>query len=146
MTRRRDAFRLLEIPPDSDQAEVRAAFRRKAIEVHPDTGGSSDDGPTVGQLIDAYRRLSGWPEGNDESNSAVPKVGVDRASSEGSSDPTQRRCRDCMGRGLRLTVITCPVCRGSSLLTTLGVRRVSIHRCPRCHGRGRVPAVEVCRM
>ena len=52
--RARAAFALLEIKPPCTVEDIKAAYRRRALEVHPDRGGS----PTDFQAVEAaYRRL-----------------------------------------------------------------------------------------
>lgn len=45
MTSRRDAFRLLGISTKAGQAGVAAPLRKKAIQAHPDNGGTGMMGP-----------------------------------------------------------------------------------------------------
>ncbi len=62
----------LGLPPDTSDEEVRAAFRRLALELHPDLGGEET---LMRELIDRYRRSSfgsprrssGRADGPDES-------------------------------------------------------------------------------
>lgn len=144
MTSRRDAYRLLGIPLDASRAEVRAAFRKKAIQAHPDTGGNTADGSAVRDLIDAYQILNSSLMERDEPNSAGRAVPVNQARGEVWAGPSRRQCRECENSGLRMNIATCPACRGSPLLTTLDVDRVKVFRCLFCRGRGRVPVIEQC--
>lgn len=51
-------LRVLGLPEDADEAQVRAAFRRRSLECHPDKGGSADDFQSV---VKAYQSLaSSW--------------------------------------------------------------------------------------
>lgn len=144
MTSRRDASRLLGIPPDASRAEVRSAFRKKAIQAHPDTGRNTADGSAVRDLIAAYQILNSSSVERDESNSAGRAVPVNRGRGEASAGRSRRQCRECGNSGLRMNVATCPACRGSPLFTTLDVDRVKVFRCLFCRGRGRVPLIEQC--
>jgi DnaJ-class molecular chaperone len=145
MTSRREAFRLLGITPDASPSEVRAAFRRKAIQHHPDTAASKADESTVRQLIEAYRLLTGSQVTLDESGRAAQQITVELGRAQRSVDSAQRPCRECRTAGFRIRIVTCPACRGNSLLTTIDIHQVKVFRCPRCQGRGRVPTLEVCR-
>jgi DnaJ-class molecular chaperone len=145
MTSRREAFRQLGISPGASQTEVRAAFRRKAIQHHPDTAASEADESTVRQLIDAYHLLTGSPVPRHESGSPAQQTHVEPGSAQRRADSAQRPCRECRTTGFRIRMLACPVCRGSSLLTTLDIRQVKVFRCLRCRGWGRLPAIEPCR-
>ena len=145
MTSRREASRLLGIAMDASPTEVRAAFRRKAFQHHPDTAGSKADESTVRQLIDAYHTLTGSPVLGDELGFAARQPRVDPGYAQRRADSAERPCRDCGTTGLRIRMVACPVCHGSSLLTTLDIRRVKVSRCRRCRGRGRLAAIEPCR-
>ena len=54
-----DYYELLEVPRDADPDEIKKAFRKKVIEVHPDTGDQiSDSGREFINLQTAYQILS----------------------------------------------------------------------------------------
>jgi DnaJ-class molecular chaperone len=144
MTSRREAFRLLGLTPDASQTEVRAAFRRKAIQHHPDTAASEADGSTVRKLIDAYQLLTGTPVVREGRLSAAQQTRLDPGLAQWRADPAQKPCRECRTTGFRIRMLACPACRGSSFLTILDIRRVNVFRCPHCRGWGRLPAIELC--
>lgn len=48
-----DPYQVLGIRPDADTGQIRAAYRQRARNVHPDAGGDSD---AFTRLQDAYRR------------------------------------------------------------------------------------------
>jgi curved DNA-binding protein CbpA len=57
MERRKDYYVVLGVPRDSDSETVRAAFRRRALEYHPDRAG--EDGATrFRDALEAYEVLS----------------------------------------------------------------------------------------
>lgn len=157
MVNRREAFQILGITPNATDAEVRAAFRRKALEHHPDTAVRGSDDSAVRELIDAYHVLI------DPEPRITPAVAGVRRSEPGSdshrinvryrsnttsrtSARTQRRCQQCMGTGIGVHVITCPDCRGASLLTTLDIGQARVLRCRVCLGQGRVRSLGRCRI
>lgn len=59
-----DCWRLLGISPPVTADEVRAAFARRAREVHPDSGGSGDS-LTMSLLVDARDEALARVAGND---------------------------------------------------------------------------------
>ena len=54
-----EARRLLGVPADADDDEIRRAFRRLLIDHHPDRAGG--DGATTRELVEAYRALQTDP-------------------------------------------------------------------------------------
>jgi DnaJ-class molecular chaperone len=147
---------LLGVTPEATEAEVRAAFRRKVIENHPDTAVQSTDESTVRRLIDAYRLLIDSAP-RTGSGPAVTRVGGSAPGvhpvdvKHGPTDRSQlsRRvqpwCQECMATGLRIRRVTCPACRGGSVLTTLDISQARVAHCRRCGGRGRLRSLELCR-
>jgi len=55
-----DPFSILGVKPNATEEEVKAAYRRKAAEVHPDKGGSHEDAVKVNAAFEAIRRFKGW--------------------------------------------------------------------------------------
>lgn len=155
MTDRAEALQLLGLTPDATPTEVRAAFRRKVIEHHPDTSSGGTDGSTIRALITAYHQLTdrtpgassgrradiGAPTGSTDTRG---RVSADQT--EMSQMFTRQRswCRACMATGLRSRVVTCPACRGASLVTALEVGRAQVVTCRRCRGRGQIRSWRVC--
>lgn len=152
-----DALRLLGIGSGATEAEVRAAFRRKVMERHPDTALEETAGPDVQALVDAYRLLIG-SEARSEQGS-VRRFG-ERWSARGrrievnhrSAPDTPRstgsmpRCPGCGGVGLRTRVSTCPGCHGAGRVTIIDSHRVRVSPCRNCQGRGRVRTLEICEL
>ena len=145
MTSRREAFLVLGITPDATQTEVRAAFRRKAIEHHPDTASNEDDGSTVRELIDAYHLLTSPPVTSVETGARDQQIRVDPSTTKQGRGSAERSCPECRTTGSRIYIVNCPACFGTSLLMTLDIRQVKVFRCPRCQGRGRIPIKARCR-
>lgn len=146
MNRRREAFRLLGIKPDATEEEVRAAFRRKVIEHHPDTAVQTNDESTVRRLIEAYHFLTGPTVMHGERHPKVDRIHVEDRPAEANQTTTRPRwCTDCRARGYRFLEVTCPACRGAALVTTLDIRGAQVARCSGCRGRGRIRAMEPCR-
>ena len=147
---------MLGVTPNATDADVRAAFRRKVIQHHPDTAVQGTDESIVRQLIDAYHVLiDAAPHANSddgtlrdgESASGAARIHIRRdptITSRPASNRAQPWCGECLATGLRIRVFTCPACRGSSVLTTLDIGRALVSRCLQCHGRGRVRSVELC--
>ena len=55
-----DPFSILGVDIDASEEEVRAAYRRKANEAHPDKGGSNEQMAKVNAAFEAIRRFKGW--------------------------------------------------------------------------------------
>lgn len=88
-----DDLMLLGLLPTASAIEVKAAYRRRALELHPDRGG---DQAAFAALAAAYKRLS-------QSAPTITRGG---------------RCSTCRGTGIVLTHrgfhtlrTVCPVCR-----------------------------------
>ena len=152
---RGEALRLLGLPAHATEAEVRAAFRRKVIESHPDTAMDGTDDSMVRRLIEAYHLLvdptsRAAPDPPvrrvSERQSGVRPVDVSKARAEGyqPSMGARRQCSQCQGSGRDLRVVTCPACHGDSVVTTLDIRRVRVFRCSTCAGRGRMQSWVQC--
>ena len=146
MSGRREAFRLLGITPDATEDEVRAAFRRKVIEHHPDTAVQTSDESTVRRLIDAYHLLTRPTVAHGEPGPGVHRIHVEYRPTEAIQRSTRPRwCGDCRARDFHLLEVTCPACRGAALVTTLDIREAQVAPCSGCRGRGRIRAMEPCR-
>jgi DnaJ-class molecular chaperone len=143
---RREAILLLGVAPGADEAEVRAAFRKKVREQHPDTARAGADPSNVHRLIDAYRLLvdTGFQTGPVGSVSQQVPVNDCSAERSSSSFTTRRTCPRCRGAGFGYVLWICPVCRGQGHLTTLYLDRLHYCRCPRCRGSGHVPSADRC--
>jgi len=51
-----EAYRRLDLGPDADDDRVKAAYRKKVKDVHPDTDGGDEE--SFKQVKEAYERLS----------------------------------------------------------------------------------------
>ncbi len=143
--RRFDPYRLLGLDPDATSEQVRAAFREKVREKHPDTGAGGDDGHDVREVIEAYRVLSD-PElrARHDSTHGVRRSGLRGhrvpvrhagPSGRGRPDGTDT-CSTCGGLGELRQEQVCPDCRGRAEITTLDGWRGKVVRCKRCSGTG----------
>jgi DnaJ-class molecular chaperone len=132
-----EAYRLLGVAPGATPAEVRAAFRRRVMEQHPDTSAGGDDDSSVQDLVDAYRLLATPGGGNVEG----ARIRVRHESAR-----ARRTCVACDGTGRRAEPVVCPDCAGSAGLTTLEVDRARVTWCHTCEGRGRRNVVSRCKV
>lgn len=138
-----DPYQLLGIGPEATADEVRAAFRRKVRQNHPDTATEKLEGGDVKDIIEAYRLLidpdararhdSGTSRGErgvrGRSVRVTHRKGPDRNASE-------RRCPTCGGSGTRNVEGRCSECHGRGEITALGRDRARVVRCRQCRGRG----------
>jgi hypothetical protein len=117
-----DCWRLLGISPDARAAEVRAAFARRARDVHPD-GGGTGDGLTLRLLAEARdEALALLRERTERRRPASPDPGHDRPSGDGwpchacgRPFPRDRLEHRLLARGLRgragsVVVLVCRSC------------------------------------
>lgn len=149
-----DAHRLLGLNSDATSAEVRAAFRRKVMERHPDTASGGAAGPDVQALVDAYRLLLGAETGTEHGaatrfggrSGSGRRIDVNHRPQPNQPPPAgwARLCPGCGGSGVRPRDSTCSGCGGSGQVTVLDVHRVTVSRCRSCQGRGRLRALEIC--
>lgn len=141
--KREDSFQLLGLDPGATEDQVRAAFRRKLMQHHPDTASGDGGGPDVKEIIEAYRSLvdvSGRSRHDPSRSSPEPsgkEVRVRRSNSVAS-------CPVCDGSGVIRLVSDCPACGGRAEITALDGDRARIIRCRRCSGMGTVSSSETC--
>lgn len=146
-----DPYRLLGIEPGATAEEVRAAFRRKVRQNHPDTATDEFEDGDVQDIIEAYRKLidpdararhdsDNRRRGRGVSGRSVRvthRKGHERSSSE-------RRCRTCGGAGTRTEEGRCPECHGRGEITALDRDRARMIRCRHCAGRGALRVTRKC--
>jgi molecular chaperone DnaJ len=58
MTTKRDYYEILEVHRDASEEDVRKAFRKKALEFHPDRNKSADAGVKFKEVNEAYQVLT----------------------------------------------------------------------------------------
>lgn len=141
-----DPYRLLGIEPEATAEEVRAAFRRKVRQNHPDTAADEGEGD-VQDIIEAYRLLID-PDARAEHDSDTRRrrggaggrrVKVTHRDGARRTGPgPSRSCRACAGSGTRAEEIPCPECHGRGEITALDPDVARVLRCRQCAGRGRV--------
>lgn len=51
-----DPYKVLRIRPGADEATVRAAYKKRSAETHPDAGGSENDFQVVGAAYEEVKR------------------------------------------------------------------------------------------
>ena len=150
---RPDPYRLLGLEPDASLEEVRAAFREKVREKHPDTGHSDETGPDVQEIIEAYRSLS-----DAELRSRHQSTGQERESglegrrirvrqtgrADERSAATHSRCSTCGGSGRLREEKTCPECKGRAHITALDGDQGRVINCRRCTGTGTIVSSRTC--
>lgn len=55
-----DPFKILGVSPNATKEEVKKAYRKKAKEAHPDSGGSHEEMTKVNAAWEAIQRFRGW--------------------------------------------------------------------------------------
>ena len=148
-----DPYRLLGIEPGATAEEVRAAFRRKVRENHPDTATEEPEGGDVQDIIEAYRLLiDPDSRARHDSDTRRRQQGVGgrnvrvthRDTSRRGSSAGSRTCRICRGSGTRTEETLCSECHGRGEFTALDRDRARVIRCRRCGGRGRLRVSRPC--
>ena len=148
-----DPYRLLGIEPGATADEVRAAFRRKVRENHPDTATDEPEGGDVQDIIEAYRLLiDPDSRARHDSDTRRRQQGVSGRSVRVTHRDTPRRgssgrsriCRSCGGSGTRTEEAVCSECQGRGEFTALDSDRARVVRCHKCGGRGRLRVSRGC--
>lgn len=151
--KRSDPYRLLGLNPGATEEQVRAAFREKVRQAHPDTAVGAGDGPGVEEIIEAYRMLSdrALRSRHDAAHSVgeaalrghrVPVRQTGR--SEDDADDRYPSCPDCRGSGEQRREVVCPECNGRAQITALDGDRGRVVWCRRCSGRATVTSSQTC--
>ena len=138
---RQEAYRILEIVPPFTERVLKSTFRAKAMEAHPDKGGTSNQFRDVKEAFDLLLADAGK---DVEAVDAMTTVeGVDISTLGKGLRVSASRCADCSGRGYRREVqySECPSCLGhgnygSSLSDWLRAFS-SQFSCHTCGGTGR---------
>lgn len=149
----RDYYRILGVSPEATTEEIKSAFRRLALELHPDRSGA-DSGP-FREVLEAYGVLSD-PERRRAYDQQRQRQARERRSWRSRAEPLIRRRAaepfqpgssgwspaamagpgwGTMTPGLRVLVPLTPAeaRRGGRMWVEAPLRVV----CPDCHGRGR---------
>lgn len=144
----RDPYLILGIERGATPDEIRAAFRRKVRQRHPDTAPEAEEGSDVQEVLSAYRTLidaaSGAPYDSrrhrPEPGARGHRIRVRHADSPGGvpTQPGAVRCGACDGAGVEQLRMVCPGCGGRAETTALDGRRARIVSCRDCGGRGQV--------
>lgn len=146
-----DPYRLLGIEPEASPEEVRAAFRRKVRQNHPDTATEELEDADVQDIIAAYRKLiDPDARARHDSDARRREQGVSgrsvkvthRNRSERSS--VERRCNACGGAGTRTEQGRCSECQGRGEITVLDRDHARVVRCRHCGGRGSLRLTRTC--
>ena len=151
----RDYYEILGVPRGSDEAALKSAFRKLAMEHHPDrNGGSEESAAQFKEINEAYSVLS-----DPKKRAAYDQfghAGVNGAQGGGGAGFTdindifsevfgsafgdmfgggQRRSGPARGQDLR--PVTCPTCGGAGRVRASQGFFAIERTCPRCGGEGR---------
>jgi DnaJ-class molecular chaperone len=145
-----DPYRLLGIEPEATAEEVRAAFRRKVRQNHPDTATEELEDGDVQDIIAAYRLLMD-PDARAQHDSDTRRAerGVSGRSVKvthrgGPNRGSSRTCPTCGGTGTTTEEGRCSECHGRGEITALDRDRARVVRCRQCGGRGRLRVSRRC--
>ena len=148
-----DPYRLLGIDPGATAEEVRAAFRQKVRENHPDTAAEEPESGDIQDIIEAYRLLiDPDSRAKHDSDTGRRQQGVSGRSVKVTHRDTPRRsstgrlraCTACGGAGTRTEESTCSECHGRGGFTALDRDHARVVRCRKCGGRGRLRVSRRC--
>lgn len=139
-----DSFTILEVAPDASAAEIKRAYRRKAMQWHPDRSSHPEATERFKQIRAAYESLQNHDETDEtlaEPAAEAPARAADvRLDLEVSLEEAAFGCEKevAFDRGA-----ACATCDGSG---EAGIRRS--RPCQGCHGSGRVRhrhhSLEIC--
>lgn len=142
---RPDPYSLLGIGPDATTEEVRAAFRRKVRQNHPDTATTEGESFDVQEIVEAYRLLvdpvtrarSESERGQREGGVTGRRVNVThRGRGSQPVTGTLPLCSSCGGSGSKTDKVSCPHCHGRAQVTALDRDPARVVPCRRCRGLG----------
>lgn len=141
--KRSDSFRLLGLRPGATLGEIRAAFREKVRQTHPDTGTGDRGGPNVEEIVEAYRTLSVTkPRDPSLGGSRIQVRQKGRPSQESSA--AAQPCPECQGTGEIRQETICPECKGRAQITALDGERGRVVWCRGCSGAGNILSSQRC--
>lgn len=112
-----DPRRVLGVSPSASPHEIRRAFRRKVLEVHPDRAGAASERRLV-EVVDAYEALTGKAKPRRARTQRTPSPTAARGRSRGftgrpyqDGEPTARARFNCAGCHDTFTIEgECPRC------------------------------------
>lgn len=150
----RDPYLILGIGRGATPDEIRAAFRRKVRQRHPDTAPEAEEGSDVQEVLSAYRTLIDaasrfrYYSGHHRSEPGARghRIMVRHADSPGGvrTQPGAARCGACDGAGSERLHMICPGCGGRAEITALDGSRARIVSCRGCGGRGQIKVKRRC--
>lgn len=147
-----DPYGVLGVSPGATSEEIRASFRRIVRERHPDTAPDRVEGPTLQDVIDAYRILIS-PADRALHDQSLPDQGVPGGSRipvrriGGARQParaTRSPCRACGASGLTKLAGICRSCGGEGSFTLISVAGARRQTCRDCRGQGGVVTFQRC--
>lgn len=147
MTNVPNPYDLLGIPKDADQPQIRKAFRKKALQHHPDVS-SDPDATSVFQQINAAYQLLSNPDKRRAYDRTLNRRSSSRpANSRASQQPQteQQPTQDGDHQEEILKSAICPICkrRKNPGFRTCYPCRPAEEICPRCQGFKR-PRYSLC--
>lgn len=92
-----DPYKTLRIQPDASESEVRKAFRKLALQYHPDVCRGSNCGIQFHQINDAYDTVMSNLRGEAKSAEIVEEYDNDDESMRGVNDPDWDMWEEWMG-------------------------------------------------
>lgn len=160
------SYRILGVEPTADVDQIKAAFRRRAKQVHPDLNGDDPDAAEkyarlrrafeAANALALYRQLTDPPQPAERAEGLTDEPVIDWRLADHETDGLDIRLKldvdldrlgpNQMGRAFvpHRQDIPCPDCQGRGVTDRWSWKNLAyiVERCPRCQGRGALEKIK----